>query len=172
MGATQMKREGKSSKGSIPIRARASHDVEARWRGELSESERGDVRAWVKKLSVWARCDLRIGKERSRLTMAFDRSKLEESSRERIGVVERMLSAQEEPETREGAVELAALRQAPIESAEGLLVKDYVELLARDWAAQTSASFQAMVPSRCALRVTLRGAPSAPVAGQANSPGG
>ena len=162
MGEVKMKKTVQGAVCSISSSAvDASYDLEGRWHGALNEAERRAVKAWVKKLSVWARCELRIGKERSRLSMAFYRNKLEENSRERIGLVERLLSAQEDATTREGALELAALRQAPIESAGGLLVKDYVELLARDWAARTSASLHGVVPVRCTLIVNLRGVPAA-----------
>jgi hypothetical protein len=55
-----------------------------------------------------------------------------------------------------GAAEaLAGLRSAPLASPQGLLVKDYAEVLARDWAAQTTASLHAILPVRCQLKVAL-----------------
>lgn len=128
-------------------------DIEARWHGEMTDVERCDIKMWTKKLRDFAVIDMRLGKERSRITMVFDRKKVESSSREQIGVVEAML--RENGEQQEGVNELAAMRQAPIDSASGLLVKDYVEVLARDWAVRASSSLHGLVPGHCALKVSL-----------------
>lgn len=130
-------------------------DMEARWRGDLVAQERRDIKEWAKKAAAWGRCELKVGKQRSRLVVVFDRQRLEERSRAHIGYIESMLLAQREGPQDEAAEALAGMRQAPINSAEGLLVKDYGAVLARDWAAQASASLQALIPARCGLRVQL-----------------
>jgi hypothetical protein len=149
MGKIEMSHESMSRQES------AGFDMEARWRGELAQQERKDIKAWAKKAATWGKCELKIGKERSRLVMIFDRKKLEQRSREHIGYIETMLRAQQEQLQDEAAQALEGMRTAPIESATGLLVKDYGSVLARDWATQTSASLQALIPARCGLKVQL-----------------
>jgi hypothetical protein len=132
-------------------------EIEARWRGELGAQERLELKAWAKKASMWGVCELKIGKERSRLVVTFDKSKIEQHSRQQIGLVEGLLRAEESVDgASTGAAEaLAGLRRAPLASPQGLLVKDYAEVLARDWAAQTTASLHAFLPARCQLKVAM-----------------
>ena len=127
-------------------------DMEARWHGELGERERREIKEWAKKAAAWGRCELRLGRARSRVSMTLDKVKLEERSREHIGYVETMLREQEGGEA---AQALSDMRQGKIGDASGLLVKDYGSVLARDWAAQTSASLQAFIPPRCGLKIQL-----------------
>lgn len=130
-------------------------DMEARWSGELEQRERREMKEWARKAAAWGSCELRLGKRRSRLVVVFDRPALERLAREHIGHVESLLLAQRETGQDEAALALAGMRQAPIDSAGGLLVKDYGAVLARGWAAQTSGSLQALIPARCGLRVRL-----------------
>lgn len=143
-------------KGEVSSAAKADgFDLEARWRGELSAQERAQIKAWAKKAQSIGRCEMKIGKQRSRIAVTFDRKKIEESSRAQIGQVEAMMASQGVDDGGEGAMALAGLRTAEVGSARGLLVRDYGEVLAKDWAIQSSASLQALLPSRCGLRVGL-----------------
>jgi hypothetical protein len=131
-------------------------EIEARWRGELNPAERNTIKAWAKKASIWGTCELRIGKDRSRMVITFDKSKIEQHSRAQMGWVEGLLRVEElAASAPEGSAEaLALLRNASLGSTQGLLVKDYADVIARDWLHQTKSSLQALFPARCQLRVS------------------
>ena len=132
-------------------------DMEARWRGTLEPQERQDVKNWEKKTGAFAFCNFKIGKERSRLTIKFDREKIEEKARQEMSVVEALLRGQSQQGEidSEAANIIAHLKLANTNSSEGLLLKDYIEVIANDWALKSSTTLQALIPTRCGLKVIL-----------------
>lgn len=132
-----------------------TYDIEARWRGALGIQEKSDIKAWAQKAKTWGKCELKLGKERSRLVILFDRQKIEKASREQIGRIEEMLRSGGSPSDVDSALALAELGQANAQSAQGLLVNDYGRVLAKEWAVQSGASLQALLPAHCGLKVSF-----------------
>lgn len=134
---------------------RENYDIEARWRGVLGVQEKSDIKAWAQKAKTWGKCELKLGKERSRLVVSFDRLKIENASREQIARIEEMLRSSGSPSDADSALALAELGQANARSAQGLLVNDYGRVLAKEWAVQSGASLQALLPAHCGLKVSF-----------------
>ena len=132
-----------------------AYDIEARWRGALGAQERSDIKAWAQKAKSWGKCELKLGKERSRLVVLFDRQKIEKASREHIARVEGMLKNNGSQTDIDSALALAELGKAKSASTQGILVKDYGRVLAKEWAVQSGASLQALLPAHCGLKVSF-----------------
>ena len=149
---------GKFEVNALSATAKSEFDLEARWRGELGAQERQELKAWHKKACEFGLCELKIGKQRSRLAIRFDRLKIESKARQDMGKVEVLLRGQthgSESIDSEAANAIAVWKSADANSSQGLLLKDYGEVLARDWALQSSAALQSIMPGRCGLKVSL-----------------
>ncbi len=133
----------------------AEWDLEARWKGPLGERERELLKQWSAALSAVSRSDLKIGKERSRLRLVFEREAILAEAKRQIGEV-KVLMEKDEELVRSGAAEaVEELRAANPEGARGELLRTYESLLRKELSDQAAGALRKILPNASALSIEI-----------------
>ena len=135
------------------------HDVVARWKGPLGKESKKALKAWIAKLGSQASVAAKIGKDRSRVSVDFDRGELSKQARSQIERICALMEAGagEGGEEREWALALRELAAREVCGSAGSisLKKDCEGVALREKAAECVRCLNALLAEGQGLQIEL-----------------
>lgn len=134
-------------------RLKKTADLTATWKCVLAEDERKAIKGWVERLKSAAECDLKLGKERSRLSLRFEEGLLKSKAAEEMRQIAMLMEKIEELKS-SGAIEAVQELSEAGPAAQRMWESTYQRVLAQSWAKQKAKELEGLLPERA--RTTLR----------------
>lgn len=137
------------------MRAEEEWDMEARWKGPIGERERDLIRQWSAALGGVSKTEMKLGKERSRLRLIFEKEAILEEAKRQIGEVKSLMEKDAEI-AESGAVEaIEELRAANPDGTRGELLRTYEAILRKELADQAANALRKILPASLSLSIQV-----------------
>ena len=126
-------------------------NIEARWCGRITAEQKKNLKKWISRWSSKAKIDLKLGKERNRIAVNFDKHELEKQARTQILKISSMM--QTEPELMDAAQVVENFANAQFNQVEMELVNSYLIVLNREWSQAATNELIVLFPPHCQLTI-------------------